>query len=67
VGDSRLFVVSYFFVGKWMRDFIHWIMVGEELRQPFFDQVMVQGMVGGAYAALVGLAVVTLMGRRIEP
>lgn len=66
VGDSRLFAVSYFFVGKWMRDFIHWIMVGDELRQPFLDQVVVQGAVGGAYAAAVGLAVVTLIGRAGE-
>ena len=66
VGDSRLFAVSYFFVGKWVRDFIHWIMVGDELRQPFLDQVVVQGAVGGAYAAVVGLAVVTLIGRPRE-
>lgn len=66
VGDSRLFVVSYFFMGKWIRDFIHWIMVGQELRQPFFDQVLAQGVIGGAYAALVGLVVVTFVGRRIE-
>lgn len=63
VGDSRLFAISYFFVGKWLRDFIHWVMVGEELRQPFVDQVLVQGAAGGAYAAAVGLFVVTLAGR----
>jgi len=67
VGDSLLFVVSYFFVGKWMRDFVHWVMVGEEVRQPFVDQVVVQGIVGGVYAALVGVAVVTLAGRPGEP
>jgi len=67
VGDSLLFVVSYFFVGKWMRDFVHWVMVGEEVRQPFFDQVLVQGLIGGAYAALVGVAVVALAGRPGEP
>lgn len=66
VGDSRLFAVSYFFVGKWMRDFIHWVMVGEELRRPFFDEVVGRGFVGGAYAAAVGLLVVTLVGRRAE-
>jgi rod shape-determining protein MreD len=66
VGDSRLFVVSYFFVGKWMRDFIHWIMVGQELRQSFWDQVMVQGMVGAFYGAAVGLVLVMLVGRTHE-
>lgn len=63
VGDSRLFVISYFFVGKWTRDFVHWVMVGEGLRQPFLDDVLVRGIVGAAYAAVVGLAVVTLAGR----
>jgi cell shape-determining protein MreD len=67
VGDSRLFAISYFFAGKWMRDFIHWVMVGEGLRQPFFDQVLVQGAAGGAYAAAVGLVAVTLAGRPGEP
>jgi rod shape-determining protein MreD len=66
VGDSRLFVISYFFVGKWARDFIHWIMVGEQLRRPFLDQVLVEGLVGSAYAAAVGLVLVTLVGRPIE-
>ena len=66
VGDSRLFVVSYFFVGKWMRDFIHWIMVGEELRQSFWDQVVVQGMIGALYGAAVGLVLVSLLGRTRE-
>ena len=63
VGDSRLFAVSYFFVGKWIRDFIHWIMVGEPLRQPFLDQVVSQGFVASMYAAAVGLVVVTLVPR----
>jgi len=63
VGDSRLFAVSYFFAGKWARDFAHWVMVGEELRQPFVGQVLVQGSVGAVYAAAVGLFVVTLAGR----
>jgi len=66
VGDSRLFVISYFFAGKWIRDFIHWVAVGDELRQPFLDQVVVQGFLGGAYAAAVGLIVVLLSGRRTE-
>jgi cell shape-determining protein MreD len=63
VGDSWLFAVSYFFVGKWIRDFIHWMMMGDDLRQPFLDQVVVQGATGGMYAALVGLVAVMLIGR----
>lgn len=62
VGDSRLFVVSYFFLGKVARDLLHWLSVGEGVRQPFVEQVAVQGTIGGAYAAVVGLALVTVTG-----
>ena len=55
VGDSTLFLASYFVIGKWIRDLLHWLMAGESLRQPFVDQVVVQGLTGGAYAAVVGL------------
>ena len=67
VGDSRLFVVSYFFVGKWMRDLLHWLMIGEELRQPFAQEVLLQGIVAAAYAALVGIVILGLTGRTGEP
>lgn len=66
VGDSRLFVVSYFFAGKWMRDLIHWIMIGGGLRQPLYEEVILQGFVGAAYAAAVGIAVVSLTGMVTE-
>ena len=56
VGDSRLFVLSYLFMGKWTRDLTQWILVGEELRQPFTSEVLVQGGLGALYVALVGLA-----------
>ncbi len=60
VGDSRLFIVSYFWLGKWVRDLVHWLSVGEGLRQPFVDQVLVQGAIGGAYAAALGLGLVAI-------
>jgi cell shape-determining protein MreD len=62
VGDSRLFIVSYFWIGKWVRDVLHWVSVGEELRQPFVDHVLIQGAIGGAYAAAVGFALVAVTG-----
>jgi cell shape-determining protein MreD len=55
VGDSRLFVVSYLFLGKLARDFGHWVLVGEELRQPFAEQVLVQGGLASFYVAAIGL------------
>jgi rod shape-determining protein MreD len=61
VGDSRLFVVSYLFVGKLLRDLAHWVLVGSELRQPFSDQVVTQGGVGALYVAGIGLGLTFLM------
>ena len=62
VGDSRLFVFSYFLAGKWMRDLLHWMVMGQEFRQPFAEQVLVEGASAALYAALVGMGLVTLMG-----
>ena len=62
VGDSLLFLVSYFWIGKWARDLVHWVSVGEGLRQPFVEQVIVQGAIGGAYAAVVGIGLMTITG-----
>lgn len=66
VGDSRLFMLSYLFVGKWMRDFAQWVLVGEELRQPFADQVLLQGGIGALYVALVGLGLTVFIGLTAE-
>ena len=66
VGDSRLFMLSYLFVGKWMRDFAQWVLVGDELRQPFVDQVVVQGGIGALYVALIGLALTAFIGLTAE-
>jgi hypothetical protein len=63
VGDSILFLVSYFVLGKWVRDLVTWLMMGDALRQPFVDQVLVQGLLGGVYAAAVGIVIMTLSGR----
>lgn len=60
VGDSRLFVVLYFLIGKWVRDVLHWVSVGEGIRQPFVDQVLIQGAIGSVYAAVIGLGLMTL-------
>ena len=62
VGDSLVFLVSYFVAGKFIRDLVHWVMVGEDLRQPFVDQVMVDGLVGAFYAAAVGVVVLAVTG-----
>lgn len=62
VGDSLLFLVSYFVLGKWVRDLAHWVMVGETLREPFVDQLLVQSVLGGFYAAVVGVLIMAFTG-----
>ena len=62
VGDSLLFLVSYFFLGKWLRDLVHWFFVGESVRLPFVDQVVVQGVIDGGYTAAVGVLVLVATG-----
>jgi cell shape-determining protein MreD len=62
VGDSYLFLLLYFIAGKWLRDLIHWMLMSEEIRQPFVEQVLMQGLTGGLYAAAVGIGVLALSG-----
>jgi cell shape-determining protein MreD len=62
VGDSLVFLVSYFVIGKWLRDLFHWFFVGETVRLPFVDQVMVHGMIDGVYAAAVGIVLLAVTG-----
>ena len=62
VGDSLVFLVSYFVLGKFTRDLLHWIVVGGTLREPFVQHVLVEGLLGGVYAAVVGVAVMAVTG-----
>lgn len=62
VGDSLFFLVSYFVAGKFVRDALHWVVVGDAVRQPFVDHVLVQGLLGGLYAAAVGILVMAVTG-----
>lgn len=62
VGDSRSFLVSYVFVGKLARDLVHWVAVGEGLRQPFVEQVVIEGGIAAVYLAIIGLLVAEVWG-----
>lgn len=62
VGDSLVFLISYFVLGKLARDLLHWVLVGEVLRGPFVAEALVGGLLGGAYAAAVGIVVMSLTG-----
>ena len=62
VGDSLVFLVSYFALGKFTRDLLAWVVMGDALREPFVNQVLVQGLLGGLYAAVVGIALMAVTG-----
>ena len=62
VGDSFFFVVSYLFLGKWVKDLLFWVLVGEGIREPFVQAVLVESSVNALYAAAVGVLVVTVTG-----
>jgi len=62
VGDSRFFLVAYVFIGKWLRDLMHWVAVGAGQRQPFVEEVLVDGGIGSLYIVAVGIVVTTVTG-----
>ncbi len=62
VGDSILFLISYFMLGRFARVLVHWIVVGDALREPFLSQVLVDGLLGGLYAAVVGIVLMVAAG-----
>ncbi len=62
VGDSLAFLVSYFVLGKFTRDLLAWVVMGAVLRGPFVAQVLVEGLLGGVYAAVVGIALMAVTG-----
>lgn len=64
VGDSRFFVLSYLLLGKWARDLVHWMAVGDGLRQPFVEQVLVDGGIASVYVAVIGFVVLELAGAK---
>ena len=62
VGDSLLFLTSYLVLGKWIRDLLHWVAVGEGLRESFVDSMLIQSPISAAYAGLIGLVVIAISG-----
>ena len=62
VGDSLFFLASYLVLGKWMRDLLHWVAVGEGLRESFVDTMLIQSPISAAYAGVVGLVVIAISG-----
>lgn len=62
VGDSRIFLVSYLFLGKWARDLIQWWVVGEGVREPFLETILIQSPLSAIYLSVVGVIAVAATG-----
>ncbi len=62
MGDSIYFLPSYFFVGKWLKDLVYWMVAGDAVRGPFLQGILVESPLAAVYAALVGTVVATLTG-----
>ena len=62
VGDSFYFVTSYLFLGKWVKDLLHWAAVGEGLREPFVQAILIGSTIQAAYAGAVGVLLVSVTG-----
>ena len=62
VGDSLFFLTSYLVLGKWVRDLLHWVAVGEGLREPFVDTMLIQSPISAVYAGVIGLLVIAISG-----
>jgi cell shape-determining protein MreD len=62
VGDSLVFVATYLFVGKWVRDAVYWVAAGPQLRGPAVEALAVDAGIAALYMTVVGLVVVVVTG-----
>ncbi len=68
VGETFVFLVSYLFLGTWVRGLLHWLIIGPELRPDGLVTLLVHGPVDAGYAALVGIGLLLATGAwRSEP
>jgi cell shape-determining protein MreD len=62
VGNSLFFLTSYLVLGKWARDLLHWVAVGDGLRESFIDTMLIQSPISAVYAGIIGLVVISISG-----
>jgi rod shape-determining protein MreD len=62
VGDSLVFVATYLFLGKWIRDAVYWVAAGSQLRGPMVEALVVDAGIAALYMTVVGLVVVVVTG-----
>lgn len=63
VGDSRVFVPVFLFLGKWLRDLVYWMVAPSVTREPLTEALFTRGPVLAAYTALAGIVAFWLAGR----
>ena len=57
VGRSLHFHSTYFFLGKWMRDFLSWVVSDASSRGGFADHVLIESPLASLYVAAAGVAI----------
>jgi rod shape-determining protein MreD len=62
VGESAFFMLSYLFLGKWLRDLVYWVVVGDAVRGSFQDVMVLQASLAAIYVAIVGMVIVAFGG-----
>ena len=56
-GRSLFFQFTFFFLGKWIRDMLAWLVSNPEGRDAFLDQALIASPLAGLYLAAAGLSV----------
>ncbi|TVR64374.1 MAG: rod shape-determining protein MreD [Gemmatimonadales bacterium] len=68
LGESVFFLVSYLFLGTWLRGALHWLLSGDEVRSGAAVSLLINGPVDAAYATAVGVALLFVTGAwRTDP
>ncbi len=62
MGVSLFVLLSYLVLGKWARDLLQWVAVGEGLRESFVETMLIQSPISAVYAGVVGLVVIAISG-----
>ena len=57
VGRSIFFQSTYFFLGKWVRDLLAWLVSNPDSREVFIDHVLLESPLMALYAAAAGVCV----------